>query len=339
VRPRHVQGERQLSSSLPASPRKKRKVLPKDGSGRLQAEDKIIYVNPVKHRYYTYIGVTNTSDERKRVKKTTSFGWTQRLVIRLLRTVVLVTPTPEVQQPAPSMRMESLEDQAQIESEPFHFCHREAMMWEVWTLLSGSGRPSRFVIPFYHLMNSVLLTSGQVNKAYAVGEPRITKFSASQPSTQRTSHTHSWLDPTLGELPRLNHEDLENALVLGQVDTKFIAFLARDNILVLVDQHAADERVRVEKFLRELCEGFLNKDAKTAVLAPPKKVLLTAAEAKTLRDGVVKEILGQWGVGVGEVGEGQGEYVQVEVEKVPLVVEDKVGFYLPHFAGLPSILN
>ncbi len=69
-------------------------------------------------------------------------------------------------------------------------------------------------------------------------------------------------------------ESLANARIIEQVDRKFIACLVsretldesrygsedEDAIFVLVDQHAADERIRVERFLRELCVGFLDRD-------------------------------------------------------------------------------
>ena len=53
-------------------------------------------------------------------------------------------------------------------------------------------------------------------------------------------------------------DDLRSARVLGQVDAQFIACVLPPDpgTVVLVDQHAADERVRVERFLRELCEGY-----------------------------------------------------------------------------------
>src|SRR4051812_32489121 len=73
---------------------------------------------------------------------------------------------------------------------------------------------------------------------------------------------------------RFCKKDIEQAEVIGQIDNKFIACklpctqnIDQDiekneiveqrprNILVLVDQHAADERVRVEMLLKEFCES------------------------------------------------------------------------------------
>src|SRR4051794_37371868 len=88
--------------------------------------------------------------------------------------------------------------------------------------------------------------------------------------------------------------NLANAEVLGQVDRKFIACAIRDHpggdILLLVDQHAADERVRVEHFLREYCEGALAfegadidddnlmEPTEMALIQPSKLVLMSKQE-------------------------------------------------------------
>ena len=65
-----------------------------------------------------------------------------------------------------------------------------------------------------------------------------------------------------GGSSRLSREGLQNAEVIAQVDKKFILVKMRDTtragdacagLLVLIDQHAADERVQVESLLSQLC--------------------------------------------------------------------------------------
>ena len=96
-----------------------------------------------------------------------------------------------------------------------------------------------------------------------------------------TSGTYNTSDGLL-----LTREGLSRAQVLGQVDNKFVACLVagcanidpndsgystKKPTLILVDQHAADERVRVEVFLKELCSSFVSgKDSITQrILRPP----------------------------------------------------------------------
>ena len=47
----------------------------------------------------------------------------------------------------------------------------------------------------------------------------------------------------------MEKKDLANAKVLGQIDNKFIAIITQKNFLMLLDQHAVDERIRLEKLL------------------------------------------------------------------------------------------
>ncbi|KAG8927568.1 DNA mismatch repair protein [Tulasnella sp. 417] len=65
---------------------------------------------------------------------------------------------------------------------------------------------------------------------------------------------------------RFARSDLQGAKVVCQVDKKFIACVVQcreestgsGSTLILIDQHAADERVRVEHFFKELASQFLD---------------------------------------------------------------------------------
>lgn len=176
------------------------------------------------------------------------------------------------------------------------------------------------------------------------------------------------MSQTQSQHARFSKSDLSNAVVLGQVDRKFIAcvmsgsdlFEAIDpegleddgGMLVLIDQHAADERIRVERFMRELCKGFVAPhgtvetmlDVRT--LDQPVQVLLTAPEAKALAvSDTMQATLKRWGIAFGPLPDlvedqedemdlfparkkrserGKSGYVQVEVTSVPEVVATKV---------------
>ena len=161
---------------------------------------------------------------------------------------------------------------------------------------------------------------------------------------------------------RFHKDDLRRARVINQVDRKFIACLFEtcrisdddgrennpqgsdlDGTLVLIDQHAADERIRVERFLKEICMGFLNthddagnpsqEGISLRKLTPPFFVLLTVREAQRLAECVeIQEAFNRWGFFF-EVPSQQGSdlhgdddrgYAQVRVQSVPDIVADKV---------------
>jgi len=138
--------------------------------------------------------------------------------------------------------------------------------------------------------------------------------------------------------------------VINQLDRKFILCAvdpiresddsgqASDNlgrILVLVDQHAASERVRVEGFLKTLCHNFLNLEsigkysANRIELDPPRPILLSRKEASILRG--TRSNLGRWCFDLSwpesksrDQSVDQDAYEQVLVHSVPHVVGDKV---------------
>ncbi len=169
---------------------------------------------------------------------------------------------------------------------------------------------------------------------------------------------------------RYRKTDLLNAYVINQVDRKFIACLisgtshsdidgtvanGTGRALVFIDQHAADERIRVEQFLKPLCLGFLEslragtdkgRIVEMRELSPGVPVLLTSYEASKLATGSsIQRAFQRWGFGFGDLGtvnsiaDGvtQSGYVQVIVKSVPEVVADKVNrlnFQLLHFLNV-----
>lgn len=119
--------------------------------------------------------------------------------------------------------------------------------------------------------------------------------------------------------------DLENAQVIGQVDNKYIACLSTTRVgagrsLVLIDQHAADERVSVENILRELCDGFASQSIRTTEVKEIN-IVLTSYEAAQLADPGVLDLFARWGIGL-ELAPPLtvGNYVQIGVTSVPAVL-------------------
>lgn len=192
------------------------------------------------------------------------------------------------------------------------------------------------------------------------------------PAINHSRLQHSCLDMTSASVShRFEKIDLCQAQVINQVDKKFIACIVEQPMdasrranpssssehishfgptLVLIDQHAAHERVRVEKYLKDLCTGFLhNKDntedsmgeVQIRELSPPLPVLLTLHEAQRLEGSVeIQQAFHQWGFRFANLsnrepsrlvlcGDGSDAYTQVMVQSVPEVVGEKVRlFYL-----------
>ncbi|KAF8530908.1 hypothetical protein JB92DRAFT_2854261 [Gautieria morchelliformis] len=197
------------------------------------------------------------------------------------------------------------------------------------------------------------------------GIPTMTSISSSsrrpwlephlEPEQRPNRQTH-FFDANLAAGKRYNADDaslsfsreqLKCARVIGQIDKKFVACLVDDGnnghgtgsrTLVLVDQHAADERIRVEQFLSEVCKGFLQHGSsgrvETMELKPAAPLLLTRLEARILAHSEgYRHAFERWGfrfapmnhalAGPAEEGAGD-EYLQVLVEAVPDVVSEKL---------------
>ncbi|KAL1797229.1 hypothetical protein ACET3X_003835 [Alternaria dauci] len=89
---------------------------------------------------------------------------------------------------------------------------------------------------------------------------------------------------------RLSKDGLQNAEVIAQVDKKFIlvkmqdstkAQDARPGLLVLIDQHAADERVQVESLLIQLCNPLQNETGYQTKLGHKAQVASVVLEKPT----------------------------------------------------------
>lgn len=162
---------------------------------------------------------------------------------------------------------------------------------------------------------------------------------------------------------RFRKDDLRKADIINQVDCKFIACVVgldqddssdaekgdetcEDELptdgktLILIDQHAADERVRVERFLKSICRGFLchqegSGGVETKQLSPPVPVLLTRHEASRLAGlSDFQKAFESWGFRFSGLEETRsrlecgtdldGGYIQVLVCAIPEIVSEKV---------------
>lgn len=115
---------------------------------------------------------------------------------------------------------------------------------------------------------------------------------------------------------RISKDRLRKAEVIGQVDHKFIlanVSSASGSMLVLIDQHAADERCRVEDLMRRY---FGESGADTEILEKPLQFELSIREGQLLRR--FREHFLHWGVSYDVVENITGKNAcSVEVQALP----------------------
>ncbi|PON82743.1 DNA mismatch repair protein [Trema orientale] len=91
----------------------------------------------------------------------------------------------------------------------------------------------------------------------------------------------------------INKKYLEGAIVLRQVDKKFIPVVA-GRTLAVVDQHAADERIRLEELRQKLNTKVLSGEAKTITFLDAEKELMLPEIGHQLLHNYTKDIK-EWG--------------------------------------------
>lgn len=150
---------------------------------------------------------------------------------------------------------------------------------------------------------SDLLSKWQ-NPVFAIAEtpiPRVScgldheASSTNHGSKHGCSHAnvHSAFRPTTAPSAKLSKQALSNARIISQVDGKFILIsmpnTKRSQTLVLIDQHAADERTRVEALIDELTAMPPAKLPKPLVFEVPKRdfELLARQTAYFARWGII----------------------------------------------------
>jgi DNA mismatch repair protein MLH3 len=155
---------------------------------------------------------------------------------------------------------------------------------------------------------------------------QVTPKASGLHSAEVTTHhncTHEADDTRTTEV-NFSQQSLATAMVIGQVDGKFIACLLETSTaartLVLVDQHAADERVAVEELLRDLCQGFMDDNIRQTEVSG-SNIVLTRLEAGQLAIPGNLEIFARWGVSLAIPSDlGDGDYVQIKITAVPTLL-------------------
>lgn len=134
----------------------------------------------------------------------------------------------------------------------------------------------------------------------------------------------------------ISPRDLLNCIVINQVDRKFILItvpISNATIIALVDQHAADERYRLEVIIQTLSKGIHRID-------PPIVFRLSKRNLQTLSNRRSKLMI--WGVEI-EIIDDSVQLVGIPWVTANVIEERKWKMILFQFAtavqdGCPSVL-
>lgn len=135
------------------------------------------------------------------------------------------------------------------------------------TVDSSADQPSR--------TNSAQMNDAASTALSGTDEPRDTAYAAetNEPSVGNDQRFSAPTQTTFGEPEENGYERLPDLRVLGQLHDTYVV-CETDDGLVLVDQHAADERIHYERLSKELAG-----ETATQTLISPIELELTAREA------------------------------------------------------------
>ena len=159
-------------------------------------------------------------------------------------------------------------------------------------------------------------------------------------SSEGPTHLNSLpnnLPASLSEVTFPRHS-LSSAKVLRQVDRKYVACVvdtpgserSTHPTVILIDQHAADERVSVEGILESLCSGFLNGDVERTLLREPlPRITLSLQDAGDFSRPDVFAVLQRWGIdfvpSTQEAMESTLDWECFDVRSVPTALLSRLG--------------
>jgi DNA mismatch repair protein MLH3 len=153
-------------------------------------------------------------------------------------------------------------------------------------------------------------------------------------------HCHEDVEPLYGKQVakfrgKLQRQSLATATIIAQVDQKFIlakfgpihpsATVDRDSdgVLVLIDQHAADERCRIEQLFKDMfiSPGSLDQhDQVQTVYIEPISFSISATEATLFRKYL--DFFRNWGIAYGITTQALSE-VSVQVQALPTLIAER----------------
>lgn len=119
----------------------------------------------------------------------------------------------------------------------------------------------------------------------------------------------------------LHRDNLTDSRAIGQVDAKFICILTKDDTMVLMDQHAAHERVRLEAILSEYIDTLYEEDeSNTSTVS----VNLTDSVNEIFAREQVKGLMRSWGFKYNIISNTESKAIQFT--NIPESLKDKLRY-------------
>ncbi|OBZ90177.1 DNA mismatch repair protein MutL [Choanephora cucurbitarum] len=172
----------------------------------------------------------------------------------------------------------------------------------------------------------------QIDRSH-LKKTHVTQDSHEQGYNIPETHKHLFQSPALIVPTKLSKEDLQYIRVLGQVDKKYIAVILKNNSILMIDQHAADERIKLE--------GLLQADVswQVSTLEPGISLQLDSlAEYQIITSERNLNCLKMWGIYVtnaannsmvsrsrffSDTGNSDGDIFKIFVTQIPNIILDR----------------
>ncbi|KAL4889659.1 hypothetical protein BDV59DRAFT_185944 [Aspergillus ambiguus] len=172
------------------------------------------------------------------------------------------------------------------------------------------------------------------NPVFSRAEQPINVFDTGQntPTTDRRPHGSSgdlcrFEDFGLSKFRgKLHRQDLDAVEVLAQVDCKFVLAKLRPSpcsgsVLVLIDQHAADERCRVERLFGELFTAdSISSHVRTLAVDP---IVFEVAKSEVSLFERYRKFFGSWGVGYTVECRAENRISTIVVSTLPSLIAER----------------